>query len=241
MCIRDSYGTVGGGAIEHRAIEEARKLLRERKNLLLPVKLKDEGMQCGGSMTLFFEYIEGKKEFVLFGGGHVGRALAAILTMIGFHVTILDMRSEVKELLAEKENIDVVLGDYEDISVLKEILERTDYTFIATHGHQYDGIILKQLLELKKDFTYLGLIGSKTKVKTLFGKLEKEGLKIPDYVYAPVGIRIGGDSAEEIAVSIAAEVIAVKYGVNAEHMRDTLRKKSDVKTDIPEDNIPRLV
>ena len=79
--------------------------------------------------------------------------------------------------------------------------------------------MLKQLLRLSGDFTYIGMIGSKRKVKTVFDRLKKENIGIPDYVYAPVGLGIGGNTPAEIAVAIAAEIIAVHKSVEIPGMR----------------------
>jgi len=215
----NTYGTIGGGAVEFDAVNRAKELFKEKKNLIEHIKLKDEGMNCGGDMTLFYEYIRAKKMFLLFGGGHIGRALAPLLEMAGFFVTVFDSRPEIKEYFSDKPDRNVVIADYNDISIVKDELIAADYCFIATHGHSYDSAVLQQLLDCKKSFTYVGLIGSKAKVKTAFRNFEQRGYAIPSYIYSPAGLKIGGDTAGEIAISIAAEVLSVEYGVDAIHMR----------------------
>lgn len=214
-----TYGTIGGGAVEYEALNKAKELFIKKKNMIQHIKLKDEGMQCGGDMTLFYEYIESGKRFILFGGGHIGRALTAMLESAGFYITVFDSRPDINEYFSDKPGVNIITADYNDISVIKDEIADSDYCFIATHGHNYDFIVLRQLLDFKKNFTYVGLIGSKSKAKTVLRDLEKAGYSIPEYIYSPAGLKIGGSTAGEIAVSIAAEVIAVEYGMNAIHMR----------------------
>jgi xanthine dehydrogenase accessory factor len=212
------FGTVGGGALENRAIEEARQLLVRGESLFLELDLATLGMSCGGRVSLFFEYLQAARGFVLFGGGHVGRALTPMLEALGFRITVFDNREEVAGLL-RGENRDVVIGDYADISAVADRVRADRRCFIATHGHQHDYRVLKQLLNLDAAYSYIGLIGSKNKVLTALNKARREGLKIPEALYAPVGLNLGGDTAAEIAVAIAAEVVALQHNRPAAHMR----------------------
>ncbi len=219
----DLYGTVGGGAVEHRAVAESREVLEARSNRLVTYNLEDLGMKCGGQISLLYEYMQARRSFVLFGVGHIGRALAPILDSLGFQVTLFDSRSETKQSLAENLQGRLVIGDYKDISPVVEPLKRSEFVFIATHGHEHDYEVLKQTLESGGEFRYIGLIGSRHKIRTTLEKLEADGLEAPDCFYGPVGLDIGGDTAAEIAVSIAAEVVAVQNGSEARHMRATLK------------------
>ena len=203
-------GTVGGGALEHTAIEAAREILKTgRRNEYRKINLADIGMSCGGRTGLFFEYMGAKKQFVLFGGGHVGRAVTPILESLGYQVTIYDCRENVKEFEDLSLGREVVIHGYEDISPVKDLVCTARNCLIFTHGHDGDFYVLKQLLQISSDFEYIGLIGSKRKVAQLFERLKEENIGVPGFVHAPVGLQIGGDTAAEIAVSIAAEVISV--------------------------------
>ena len=215
------FGTVGGGALEHRAIEDARKLLERRENSLVTYNLADLGMRCGGEATLAFEYLRARRSFVLFGGGHIGRALAPILESLGFRVTVYDSRPEMRELLASGQSArSVVIGGYEDISAVKPSLETSEFCFIATHAHQHDYEVLKQVLLASSAYRYIGLIGSQAKVRATRQRLKEEGVPIPECLFAPVGLAIGAATPAEIAVSIGAEVVAILHGAQAPHMRD---------------------
>ena len=213
------FGTVGGGALEHLVIEEAKNVLKTGENQILQYNLGQIGMECGGQATLVIEYLKAEKNFLLFGGGHVGQAFAPILESLGFHVTIFDSRDEIRELLSENVQTEVVIGDYNDISPLKEKVNQTQFCFIATHGHKHDYTVLKQILKQSDNFRYIGLIGSRKKIRTTLQLLSEEGMAMPEYLFAPVGINLGADTAAEIAVSIASEVVALLHDVPVNHMR----------------------
>jgi xanthine dehydrogenase accessory factor len=161
---------------------------------------------------------------MLFGGGHIGRALTPILEALGFRVTVFDSRPEVLDLLGGNEERTIITGDYADIGSAVETLRSCEFCFIATHGHLHDFQVLKQVLQAKDEYRYVGLIGSRSKIRTTLEKLSAAGLRAPEYLYAPVGLKIGGDTAAEIAISIAAEVVAVVHGAEAAHMRSILVK-----------------
>ena len=213
------FGTVGGGALELRAVEEAGRVLETRTNLILTLNLAQLGMVCGGEVSLVFEYLPAQKGFFLFGGGHVGRALVPILESLGFLVTVFDNREEIKAQLEEDPQRRLVIGDYGDISPVLEQAAASGFCFIATHGHEHDYAVLRQLLAYSNRYRYIGLIGSKIKVKNTLERLRAEGMAAPGCLFAPVGIRLGGSTAAEIAVSVAAEVVALRHGVKADHLR----------------------
>lgn len=215
-------GTVGGGALEHRAIEDAQGLFATRQSRVAEYELSALGMSCGGRATLVFEYLAARRPFVLFGGGHVGRALAPMLEALGFAVTVFDDRPQVREALPEQPGRRVHIGSYGDISPALAALDGEGLCFIATHGHEHDYEVLRQLLRSGKPLRYIGLIGSRGKVRATLTRLGQEGLEAPDSLYAPVGLPIGGDTAAAIAVSVAAEVVALLAGAQVPHMRDTL-------------------
>jgi len=216
------FGTVGGGALEHRALADAQELLRKRKNALISYNLAELGMRCGGEATLAFEYLPARRRFLLFGGGHIGRTLTPMLEALGFRVTVYDSRPEVREALAETPEAgrEVVIGEYTDLSPVRERLEAAEFCFIATHGHLHDYAVLKQVLQSGGERRYIGLIGSRSKIRHTRERLAEEGLAVPDSLYAPVGLDLGAQSPAEIAVAVAAEVVAVLHGAGAPHLRD---------------------
>jgi xanthine dehydrogenase accessory factor len=216
------HGTVGGGALEARAIEDARAALQSLEGGLTEYDLSALGMKCGGRASLLFEVLQARANFVLFGGGHIGRALTPVLESLGFRVTVYDPRPEVQQLLPAGEQRAVLQGDYADLTPVRAALEDCEFCFIATHGHEHDYLVLKQLVEVKPSYRYVGLIGSRSKVRATLKRLESDGHQRPTFLYAPVGLAIGGSTPAEIAISVAAEVLAVRYGASAPHMRDRL-------------------
>jgi len=222
-----SFGTVGGGALEHQAAADARKLFESRTSAVASYNLAQLGMRCGGAATLSFEFLPGARGFVLFGAGHLGRALAPILESLGFRLTLFDSRPEVREAVLaagpgspEAARRSVVIGDYTDLSPVRAALEAAEGCFIATHGHQHDYEVLKQVLACAPRLRYLGLIGSRTKIRTTHERLKQEGIAVPDCLFAPVGRDLGAQTPAEIAVAIAAEIVALRYGKAAPHLRE---------------------
>ena len=214
------HGTVGGGALEYTAVERAKELLQSGTSEVAGYDLASLGMKCGGRATLFYEYLTAGKLIVLFGGGHVAESLTPFLETTGFTPVVYDPREEIVRRHLEHGRT-TIQSEYSDISGALEYLD-SGFCFIATHGHAHDTEVLRQVLLSGKPMTYIGMIRSKNKVRTAFKTLSDENIEIPRSVYAPVGVKIGGDTAGEIAVSIAAEILAVAYGKEVPHMRDTL-------------------
>ena len=212
----ETWGTVGGGALEKKAMEVGQELLSGGETRLMEIDLSDLGMSCGGKVTLLFEVIRGRRDFVLFGGGHVGQALASSLNNLGFRVTVFDPRGEMAEKVGAMASF--VSGDYNDISKVEAKLCAGGRCFIATHGHEHDYKVLTQVLSLSCEMSYIGLIGSYRKARLTKQRLTEEGLPVPECLYSPAGLKIGGDSPAEIAISVAAEVVALDTGTPATHL-----------------------
>ena len=147
----------------------------------------------------------------LFGGGHVGRALCPVLTQVGFRVVLYDDRPQAALPGQFPQAVRVILGDYRRISDHITITDR-DYVVIMTPGHQSDFEVLAQALATPA--AYVGCIGSKHKVAAVREKLAALGFTQADMdrVHSPIGLPIGGETPEEIAISIAAEMIAHRSG-----------------------------
>ncbi len=218
------FGTIGGGSLEKIIADEAAAVLSSGKQPgpeHRKMNLSSLNMECGGSVDLFIEYFGGRRNFILFGGGHVGRALAEVLELLDFSVTIFDNREEIRPE-ASKGTRSVIISDYSDISAVSGSLHRSLGCFIATQGHEWDRVVLSQVIKTAPELNYIGMIGSKRKVRTILDSIRSEGLQLPAGLYTPVGLKIGGDSAAEIAVSVAAEIIAVYTETPSNHMRSGL-------------------
>lgn len=223
-CDGSTEGTVGGGAVEKRVLEEAEKLLRSGGTTLLHYDLgEDLGMSCGGKMTIFLETLVPIDQLIVFGAGHIGRALVSLCKMLDFHISIIDNRPDFanKERLPSADTI--IVKDYDQ--ALKG-LDFSDTTFIVivTHRHLHDQEIIEYCI--RQPFAYLGMIGSKKKVQSSIAQLREKAIDegLINRIHAPIGLDIGAESPEEIAISIAAELVAVRSGVDTSFMMKHMHK-----------------
>lgn len=170
--------------------------------------LVDATDEQGTQVRLAIEIVRPKFELVVFGGGHVGQAVALIGALTGYDVTVIDDREEfVSRNRLPDPRIRLLASDYESATEKLNITVSTAVV-IVTRGHQYDEVCLKQVIGSQA--TYIGMIGSRKRVMSVFKKLAGEGFSQTDLekVHAPIGLRIGAVSPQEIGVSILAEIIA---------------------------------
>ena len=161
----------------------------------------------GSRVRLAVEIVRPKLELVIFGAGHVGQAVALIGAFTGYHVTVIDDREEFASRARFRDpRINVVVSDYASAAEKATISTNTAVA-IVTRGHQYDELCLKNVI--RSNAAYIGMIGSRRRVLSVFKKLASEGISEQDLkrVHAPIGLRIGARSPQEIAVSILAEII----------------------------------
>lgn len=213
-------GSVGGGKIEYIAVDTAREQIKKRKNLLSEYNLGEIGMTCGGTVKIFYEYMPGGRNFFIFGGGHVCQAVSPIAESLGFKVKVMDNRPEIANRECQPHAHEVICGEFaEEIDKLK--IPDNSYALIVTNKHTHDGEVLHALCRRAEKFTYIGMIGSRTKVGLCFSQLREAGVSEDTIskIYTPVGLNIGGESPAEIAVGIMAEVIAVDYGRDVPNMK----------------------
>ena len=211
-----TVGTIGGGCYENDAFWKAREAIKSRKPLNVRFELNDDfaqetGLVCGGQMEVFIEPVEPSPEVYVFGAGHVGYFVVKMAHEVGFKVHVIDDREKFANTERFSEGIDVVVDDI-PTWIETHQLPPTAYAVIVTRGHTHDLDALRALTA--SPLRYLGLIGSKAKVKRLYDALIEEGHS-PDAlkaVHAPIGLDIGAVSPQEIAVSILAELVAVKHG-----------------------------
>ena len=234
----EAFGTVGGGAIEFYAREKAKKVIKERKSFSEKYLLCDREvyvdekdvvlpMACGGRATLFYEFVGPKQYVYIFGAGHCGAALAKVLKPLGFHVTIIDERQVVVDQLDDSADIKVVSGFVDYIE--KHGLKDNAYIVVCTPSHTNDYHVLNAIIEKKYKPAYFGMLCSKKKIADYLEKAYETFGKDIDLTnfYSPIGLNIGGNSPEEIAISISAEILSVYYGkspLNA-HLREPGAKK----------------
>lgn len=227
---REFSGTVGGGPLEARVLEASREALAAGKPRLLSFRLAagDEtglGMLCGGEQEVFLDLIKPVARIVIFGGGHVGRALARSASAAGFSSTVVDDREEFVEPSRFPEGCRTVRLDFDgDWSGLG--ISADSAIVIVTRGHSFDRLCLEKALVTPA--RYIGMIGSRKKVAATLSALAEAGVPAGEdkRVYGPVGLDLGGNTPEEIAVSILAEIIAVRQGRDGGHLRDQPGKKT---------------
>jgi xanthine dehydrogenase accessory factor len=213
-----TLGTVGGGAIELTVLEALRRAIERRApELLIRDLAHDLGMCCGGRMEIFVEPILPAPRLWLLGAGHVSKPTATLARSVGFEVHVIDEREELNT--AERfPDCERVLGDPSE-ELRRAALGEGDWVLIMTHDHQLDEAVLAASAD--QNANYVGLVGSKRKALRLVERVrQKRSGQFPlDRVYAPVGLDIGAISPEEIAVSIVAELIALRHGQPAAHLR----------------------
>jgi xanthine dehydrogenase accessory factor len=219
-------GTVGGGRVEKETIDAAVQSLETRKTILLPFELTEgNGFVCGGRMSIYVEPRGAAPRLVMFGAGHVGRAVAELAKRCGFHVTVADSRPE----LANRENFPfadgIVAVPVGEVPTHVTIDSGT-FIVIATATHVTDFEAVRNGLSTPARF--IGLLGSARKKTALLKALEMEGFppEARERVVSPVGLSIAAETPQEIAVSIVAELIRIRRENDAERFRDRSRSRT---------------
>jgi xanthine dehydrogenase accessory factor len=227
-----SEGTVGGGALEKMVAGDAVDLLKrggtgggtggktERRTYDLgkgeegtPV-----GMICGGKADLLIEVFGREMKLFIFGAGHIGRVLSRLCGVLGISHWVVDDREEyaVREVFPDAG--EVVRAEFDESFAGLPIDDRS-YLVIVTYAHRHDGVCLRRAL--RTPAAYIGMIGSRKKVRTLLETLVKEGVPVEDdRIHAPIGLQLGDGSPGQIGISILAEILALHSGGSALHMRE---------------------
>lgn len=208
-------GTMGGGDFEKKAIEEALDTIKEGEPRVVSFTLDIEkgklDMMCGGELEVYIEPVLPEERLIIFGAGHITRSLAPLMKSAGFKVSVVDDSEELLKKEVFPEIDDLILTDMEQFA--KDLpSDSRIYIVLLSRGFSRDKEILNQLIQ--KEFKYIGMIGSIRKIKTMKEELRNNGIQEEAFLKlkAPIGLDIGGETPEEIAISIAAEIIAVKKG-----------------------------
>lgn len=207
-----TLGSVGGGRIEKETVAAAREVLSGGEPRTLEFILTEEyGYACGGAMSVFVEPQGRRPLLVMFGAGHVGQAVTSLAHGCGFRVIVVDDRPgcALQSLLPDADEIIcAAVGD----SFGRLRLDGESLVVIATPGHKHDFDAVRGCLASTAGF--IGLLGSRRKRETLLKILEEEGFDAVQRarVVTPVGLEIGAQTPEEIAVSIVGQLIAVRRG-----------------------------
>jgi xanthine dehydrogenase accessory factor len=219
-------GTIGGGCVEAEVWAAAKEVIREGQSRKMTFNLNheagyDAGLICGGTLEVFVEPILPQPRLYIFGGGHVSLALARVAHLAGFAIGVADDREAFANASRFPMAVDVFTSFEDAFEKIHPGAET--YMVIVTRGHKDDMRVLEW--GISTPARYVGMIGSRRKVIEICKALEKHGTAAEQLarVYAPVGLEIGALTPEEIAVSIAAELIAVRRNaagnLGAPHMR----------------------
>ncbi|MBN1568673.1 MAG: XdhC family protein [Acidobacteria bacterium] len=221
-------GSIGGGFSETEVCRQALITLKTGKPQLLSFDLtgidhEENALVCGGFMQVYVEPVLPDPVLFILGAGFVSRTVAEAVKPLGFKIAIADDRDELanpeKFPMADR----IYLGRWEE-TFAKLPVNDSSYLFIATRGPALDLLCLR--FALQTPARYIGMLGSFNKNRSLFEQLEKEGVSPDQFkrICVPVGFDIGAETAEEIAASMAAELIAVRKNLNIQSVRDAVRR-----------------
>lgn len=210
-----TIGTMGGGDLEKRVIDEAIAAINAGEpriaSFTLDIEKGQLDMMCGGELDIYIDPILPRAKLFIFGAGHITRVVAPLMQMAGFQVSVVDDSPDLlqKEKFPEIENLKLT-----DMEQFAEGLPSDPNTciIILSRGFSRDEAILCRLIQ--KNFKYVGMIGSLRKIATIKENLQKQGIpkEALARLQAPIGLDIGAETPEEIAISIAAEIIAAQKG-----------------------------
>ena len=204
------HGTVGGGKVEARVIEYSKARLTETGTAPFTETWnlqKDIGMTCGGEVTFLFETVRPSPwRIAVFGAGHVAQALVRVLIPLSCSISCIDPRKEWLERLPDSYNL-------KKLATLDEVSSDT-FVIAMTQGHAYDVPILEKIFKKPFEFPFVGVIGSAQKGMRIKSELSQRGVSMErlEKLHCPIGINIGTNQPEEIAISIAAELLQVRDG-----------------------------
>ncbi len=172
-------------------------------------QLKKIDLDQDNTLELFLEPVVDQPHLTVFGAGHIAEPLVKICSLMDFSITVVDDREEFLNYDKFPTADQLLLLDYDDYFENARIKDN-DYLVIVTRGHQYDYQVLKNVIN--SEASYIGMIGSSRKIKTVYNQLRDDGIEEGKLaaVHAPIGLDIGSETPSEIAVAIAAELIAVR-------------------------------
>lgn len=221
-----SFGSVGGGYLEKEAKRLAAECILKNANTLSWIENpsseaeKLHSSESTGKIQVFIEIFKPRPRLVIVGAGHVGSAIAKAASSLDFNIEIVDQRPDLanEDCFPMAVAISVAPQVEEALSLLQ--IDSSTYVVIAYEAN--DEKPIRYLID--KPWAYCGMLGSRKKILSLWSKLEKEGYtqNLLDRIHAPIGLDIGAETPEEIAISVLAEILAVKNGKVPQFMKDTI-------------------
>ncbi|HEX6894860.1 MAG TPA: XdhC/CoxI family protein [Bryobacteraceae bacterium] len=207
-------GTIGGGCVEAEVWNAAREVMQQERPRQMNFSLGqdaayDNGLICGGQLSVFVEPVVPQPRAFIFGAGHISKSISKVATLAGFATVIVDNREAFANTERFPEADQVFAEEYEEVFP-KLAIRDTSYVIIVTRGHRDDMRVLRWAVETNAK--YIAMIGSKRKVIGVIKQLEQEGIPRAAFerIFAPMGLEIGAITPEEIAVSVVAEMIALR-------------------------------
>ncbi len=217
-------GSIGGGELETRVIQEAQLAMKDQKTRLIHYEYNNPSGGgvgvCGGSVEVYLEPIAVKPQLLIIGGGHVGKAISFLAHWLGFRVTVADDRKEFcgQEMAPEADNR--ICCKMEEIATKIGIDDQT-FVILTTRGNELDILSLPTII--RKPWAYLGVIGSRKRWALTMDALMKQGIQSADLerIHSPIGLELNAETPEEIAVSILAEIIMIRNAGTGKSMKAT--------------------
>jgi xanthine dehydrogenase accessory factor len=238
MLVRDdgsALGTIGGGRVEAEVWQAAREVMAEEKPRSLTFDLNNDpsyntGLVCGGTLEVFVEPLIPPAELFIFGGGHIALSVCKVARLAGFEITVIDERESFANRERFPEAGQVIAADFEAATATLHP-STASFVVIVTRGHRDDMRVLGWAV--KTPARYVGMIGSRRKVLTIYDELAKQGMEreLFERVHAPIGLDIGATTPEEIAVAIVAEMIAVRRNVSVTGKSKSVQEPPKATTD----------
>jgi len=206
-------GSFAGPKTDGKVTQEALQAIRDGHSYLTHIHLDaDQGEavgSCGATLEVFFEVLRPEPRLIIAGAGYVAQALARLASALDFRIVVVDDRRDLADPIVFDDKVQLTFGDIpQTIHELEP--DESSWIVIVTRGHHLDKDALQAALETNA--TYVGMIGSPSKVKRIFKELLKEGISRErlEQVHAPIGLDLGAETPDEIALSIAAEMVMIR-------------------------------
>ncbi|MGI6020197.1 MAG: XdhC family protein [Lachnospiraceae bacterium] len=216
-------GTIGGSQAEVQAVKDCLDAIRSGRPALKTYSPETLGQtDCQKTIEVFIEPGDTLPHLYLIGAGHVAQSVLPYAKKLGFYNIVIDTRdtSEYAEFLSDSDEI-IKVDTFSQLETM-DFAPRS-FIIICTYSHATDGEATLAVMD--KNAAYIGMLGAKHKFLPIFDNLKKHGYseEVIKGIYAPIGLDIGGETPEEIGMSIMAEILAVKNGCSAAHLRDKKR------------------
>jgi len=217
-------GTLGGASTDARISADALQALESGEPAMLTYHLDPDSGEsvgsCGATLEVFIEPLRPEPRLLVAGSGYVAQALARLAVPLGWRVTLLDDRTEFVRAATLPEGVETLIGE-----MTEHLIERhpdpMTAVVIVTRGHRADQEVLRAALDTTAG--YVGMIGSMSKVRAIFRNLLRDGMTEESLarVHAPIGLDLRAETPDEIALSIAAELLLWRRGGTGQPLKDT--------------------